>query len=321
MQPIHRRGLLALPLIGLPATRAAAGSTGLRIVLPFGRGGGSEVLAQRLAQQLARRLGHEVELEFRPSPRGAAVGAEFVAQAPADGRTLLFAQSSHLLLKRHLQGLKLDPIADFAPVAGWSRSPVVLLVAASSGIDTVRDLIERIRAEPGRHRFGSPGFASGLHTASALLLQEAGLDAPSMPASSQGRARDALAAGKTTFLFDQISTALAAAREGKLRAIAIASASRNPLAPDLPTLVEAGFAGFDFAIWSVLLAPRDTPATQLATLRRCIVDAHDDPAVRDELAQLGAGVLALHDEASLIGFLQTEEARLTRLAERALGDG
>jgi len=231
----------------------------VRLIVPFGKDGATDTLARLIAARLAQRWGHEVVLEHQPGG-GAVPGTLLAAQAGADGYTLLMGSSSTHSIAPALYGeLPYDPVADFAPLSllGWAPN---LLLVAPGGPDSVGALLELARARPGALSYASAGYGQTIHLCAALLAELAGVELTHKP-YPQGSmfGLQALMNGEVTLMCDNVLAALPFIRTGKVKPLAVAGAMRCPALPDLPTLEEAGLAGYAAEIWLGLLAPAGVP--------------------------------------------------------------
>ncbi len=229
----------------------------VRLVVPFPPGGPTDVYGRLLAEHLARSFGQPFVVENRPGGTGA-VGAQAVMRSPADGHTLLFTSiSGYTLPVLLLRTPSFDPRRDFAPVSLTIRYPFYLIAAPR--FRGVAQLVEEAKARPGRLNFASPGMGSGGHFCAERFCLRAGIRAVHVPYTGAAPALTALAAGQVDFCFDSVGNAQAMVQEGRIGGLAITGGRRMPVVPDVPTMAESGYAGFDADLWLGLLAPRGTP--------------------------------------------------------------
>jgi tripartite-type tricarboxylate transporter receptor subunit TctC len=261
--PVRR----ALVLAGLAATCAnvfAQSSKSIRIVVPFAPGGGNDVFARQMAKGLGEMRSQTVVVENRPGA-GGNLGTEVVIRSAADGTTLLLGHSGTVSINRALyKTLKFDPMADLAPVAMFASSALVLLVPASSSINSVADLLFMARSKPDALNYASSGSGTGGHLTGELFEQKTGVKIGHIPYKGTAPALTDLAGGQVQMMFSVVPPALALIKAGKLRAIAVTSRRRLPLLPDVPTLAESRIpplAGFESTLTYGILAPRNTPPT------------------------------------------------------------
>lgn len=285
---LARCSLSALAL-GLPGLASAQGSV-TRIIVPFAAGGPIDVTARVLAEAVKDRLG-PVIIENRPGA-GGNIGVSAAAKASADGLTLGIATTaSHGINPWLFSQLPYDPAKDFAPVTQMLRVPNVLVMNADTaqrlGIQTLADLIRYARANPARLNYGSGGNGSAGHLAGELFKNQAGIFAVHIPYNGGSPAQTALLGGQVDFNFDNLATAAANIRAGKLRALAVTSAQRSALMPSVPTVAET-LPGFEIDTWWGLVVPAGTPSDKVRQLHAAFTDALQSAEVRARFAPLMA---------------------------------
>ena len=257
------------------------------IVVPFAPGGATDIIARLLADELNKRWGKPIVVENRPGA-GGGIGTEYVARTKGDGHTLLLGTQTALsvnptLLKKI--GYKVE--ADFAPVTLLASTPLVLLASNQSGLTSVQDMIKALKARPEALAYGTSGNGTSQHLTTEMFLGRIGAKAVHVPYKGSGQSLTDLAGGQIAFQFDNMSTALALAKGGRARALALTSAVRSEQAPELPTLAEAGLTGFEAITWLGLVAPADTPAEIVNYLSRESDAVLNTPAVKARLAAQG----------------------------------
>lgn len=285
---LARCSLSALAL-GLPGLASAQGGV-TRIIVPFAAGGPIDVTARVLAEAVKDRLG-PVIIENRPGA-GGNIGVSAAAKASADGLTLGIATTaSHGINPWLFSQLPYDPAKDFAPVTQMLRVPNVLVMNADTaqrlGIQTLADLIRYARANPARLNYGSGGNGSAGHLAGELFKNQAGIFAVHIPYNGGSPAQTALLGGQVDFNFDNLATAAANIRAGKLRALAVTSAQRSALMPSVPTVAET-LPGFEIDTWWGLVVPAGTPSDKVRQLHAAFSDALQSAEVRARFAPLMA---------------------------------
>lgn len=228
----------------------------IRIIVPFAAGGSTDALARVIAQQLGGPLGQTVTVDNRPGAAGA-IGADAVAKATADGYTLLMATSSTHAVLPHLRKLPYDPIRDFTPVAGIGTAPNVLVASPTLGVSDMAQFLKAMKAKDGRPSFSSSGSGTITHLIGESFAQAAGIKATHVPYKTGVQALPDIASGQVDFAFDSIVWTLSQAKAGRVNALAISSTRRSALAPDLPTVAESGFPGFEGTTWFGLMGPRN----------------------------------------------------------------
>ena len=280
----------ALP-VTLPASVQAAPNfperdKPLRIFVPFAAGGGVDAAARLLGTQLQKQLGVTVIVENKAGASGT-IGGKAVQSAPADGYTLLFSAATHVLAKQVLSNPPYDPQADFAPVARVGEAPLLLVVATGKREARLADVIGAVRQQPDKWTAGIPASGAPSHLATLLMAKQAQLKLTYVPYKGTQPALMDVAGGHTDLLLDSMISLLSMAKSGKVRPIAISSAKRSTLMPDVATFKESGLPSFDYASWYGVWAPRDTPADRIALLNAAINTATKELAKSGALAGLG----------------------------------
>jgi tripartite-type tricarboxylate transporter receptor subunit TctC len=260
----------------------------IQMVVAFGAGGTVDIIARMVGDKLAAALGQPIVIEDKPGA-GGNIGAAAVARANPDGYTLLMSGSpTHSVGPYLYKNLSYDPMRDLPPVAMLAIAPNLLVVNSSLPVKSVADLVKLAREKPHTVTYSSAGVGTSGYLAAELLKSTAGLDISHVPYKSGPEAVTGVLSGNVTFMFFTLPAVLPQVEAGQLRALAIASAERSPLVPDVPTIAEAGYPGFDVIAWYALFAPRGTPAPVVARLSTEIKKILDRSDIRDELAKLGA---------------------------------
>lgn len=282
-------GLLAAPVLRPLRARAQTWvpSRPIRMIVPYGPGGGTDITARLVAEPMGAFLGQPVVVENRPGA-GASIGSGEVARAPADGLTLLLNASAHVVTPAVMPNLPFDYATAFTPVSGTSVLPQVLLVAPQLGIRNLTALVERVQKEPRRHAYGSPGAATASHLASAALMRRAGAEVEHVSYRGIGPALQDMLAGRLAFVFASVASGMAIAKDGSAPAVAVSSATRLAALPEVPTVAERGFPGFELNEWNGIFAPAGLPASTLERLNAAVLHALATPSVRERLEGLGA---------------------------------
>ena len=293
---LNRRQVTALAgSLALPAVAQTSWpSRPIRLVVPFTPGGTTDLLARAMAPELQQRLGQAVVVDNKPGA-GGNIGSAEVAKA-TDGHTLLMGTvGTHAINAALYPKLPYDPVRDFAPITLVAAVPNVLVFnpanAARYGIRTVPDLIRYARANPGKLNMASSGNGTSIHLAGELFKSMTGSYMLHFPYRGSGPALLDLMAGNMDLMFDNLPSALPQIKAGKLLAIAVTSAQRSPVVPELPTIAEAGgpaLAGFEASSWFGLLAPVHQPVDQIARLQREAAAALATPVLRERMAAQGA---------------------------------
>jgi tripartite-type tricarboxylate transporter receptor subunit TctC len=285
-----RRVAVAL-VVAIAAASAAAQpypTKPVKLVVPFPPGGSLDIAGRLIAQKLTEMWGQSVVVENKPGA-GGNIGADFVAKSPPDGYTILLgALSTHAVNPSLYKSMPYDAAKDFAPITLIAITPNVLVVSASSPVNSVKEFIAYTKANPGKLAFGSGSNGSAGHLAGELYKVDTGTDAVHIPFKGGAPATQALLAGDTQFMFDNLANAMAQVKAGKLKALAVTTAKRSPLVPDLPTMAEAGIAGFDISTWYGLFAPAGTPKDVVAKWNADVTKILNSPDVRARLVADGA---------------------------------
>ena len=260
----------------------------IQIVVPFGAGGAADIVARLVGDKLAAALGQPVVIEDRPGA-GGNIGAAAVAHANPDGYTLLMSGSpTHSVGPYLYKNVNYDPMRDVPPVAMLAVAPNLLVVNSSLPVHSVADLVALARAKPHSVTYSSAGVGTSGYLAAELLKASADLDISHVPYKSGPEAVTGVLSGNVTFMFFTIPSLLPQVEAGQLRALAIGSAERSPLVPDVPTIAEAGYPGFDVIAWYALFAPRGTPAPIVSRLSSEVQKILERSDVRAEMGKLGA---------------------------------
>ncbi len=261
----------------------------IRMILAFPPGGPTDIVARVLAQKLTEQMGQQVIVDNKPGA-GGNIGAELAARAPNDGYTM-FYNTSAIVINPALYGkASYDTLKDFVPVALTAAIPMVLVVHPSLPARNMNEFVDLVKSKPGQMSYSSSGTGTITHLASAMLTAQMGLNAVHIPYKGSAPGLVDLAAGQTQFMTDTINTAIAYIRDGRMRAIAVTSAKRSSVLPDLPTFHEVGLTGFDAAAWQGVVLPAGAPSEVVAKLNAEITKALQDAAVRARLAGQGADV-------------------------------
>jgi len=290
----------------------------VRMIEPFGAGGGQDVISRAVSPKLSALWGQPVTVENHPGA-GSTAAPALVAKSPPDGYTLLVNTSAHAYSAAVLKNLPYNPLKDFIPVAALTSQPYVLVASKSSGITTVSELIAAAKAKPGELKFGSTGTGTGTHLGLEKFNLEAGIKAAHAPARPGDAIADAIAntvAEHTTYMMAPIQLALADIRAGNLRALGVTTKKRSSLPPELPTIAEAGVPGFDYPIWYGVWVPAGTPAGVVDKLAKDIARVLAAPDLRDQLAKHGADPMSM-SQPEFAGFVLSESESAERIVEAA----
>ena len=287
----------------------------VRLIDPFGAGGGPDLIARAVALHLSELWGQPVTVENHPGT-GSAAGPALVATSPADGHTLLVNTSAHAYSAAFNASLPYDPLRDFTPIAPISSQPYVLVAGVRAGVKTLAELVSA-QARPAGLKFGSSGVGTATHVGVVKLNVETHIEALHVPARRADAISDTVghvAAGTTDYAMSPISIAMPHIRAQKLVALGVSTARRSQLLPDVPTLAEAGASGFDFPIWYGLWAPVHTPAEVVTKLSKSIALVLAEPALRDRLSEHDADPMSMA-QTDFERFVQSESEVAKRIFE------
>lgn len=307
--------LLACGALSGVARAAEFGSKVTRIIVPFAAGGGTDVIARTLAQEMAKGLGGTVIVENKPGA-GTIIGSEYVAKADADGHTLLMATFAHAVNPSLRAKLPYDTEKDFAPVSLIARSFNVVVVNPKSGINSMADLIAAAKAKPGELNYGTFGAGTSAHLAGELFDSLAGVRLTAVHYKGAAPAITDLLGGTIQVMFTTVASATSLIKAGQLKALAVTSATRTPAFPDLPTVAESGVPGYSAESWYGLFAPAKTPANVIALLNRTVDQSIRTPAF-DKLVE-NEGLIMVGGAPEQLGkYVQGEEARWRKVVHDA----
>jgi tripartite-type tricarboxylate transporter receptor subunit TctC len=259
----------------------------IRVVVPYPAGGPADFMGRLAAQKLQEKLGATVVVENRSGASGT-IGAEMVRQAPADGYTFLAAPSVHVLGRQVVKAVPYDPVGDFTPIARYGEGP--LLVLANPGAvqgKTIAEALPAIRKKPEDFRFGLSALGAANHLAVLEFNKLTGLDLQIIPYRGSAPALTDLLSGQVQLMIDPIITALPLVQGGQLRALAVASAKRSSVLPELPTAAESGLPGLEFSSWYGFWGPKDLPKEIVARVNAVLTETMREPAVVEKLKGLG----------------------------------
>jgi tripartite-type tricarboxylate transporter receptor subunit TctC len=316
---MHRRQvLLAAAALAAPAPAALAQAypvKPIRFIMPYAPGGSSEILARPIAQELTRNLGQSVFIDFKPGG-GTTIGADLVAKSAPDGYTLVMMLSAHAINATLMPKLPYDTVKDFAPITIAATLPLVVVVPAQSPIRSFQELIATARAKPGKLTFASAGPGNTSHLSVEYLKSQLGLDMIHVPYKGSGPAIVGLLGGEVDFMFDSLSSSLPQIKAGKFRALAMASARRSRILPEVPTVAESGVPGFDVSVWYSVLAAAATPAPIVQRLHAEIVRAMRAPEAKEKIEGFGYDILG-STPAEADAFIRAEITRWAKVVKES----
>lgn len=263
----------------------------ITLLVPFGPGGIADLTARAVAEQMARTLGVAIIVDNKPSA-GSIVASQAAASARPDGHTLLLMSNGNAVSVGLFKKLPYDTQKDFAPITTLGYFDLGIFVNASSRFATLRDAVAFAKANPGKLNVATITPGSTQHLAAKLFETVAGIDVVSVPYKGSPAVLQALRAGEADLAFEILGPMVSQVSGGAVRALAVSSSQRNPALPDVPTVAQAGVAGYDVASWNALAAPAGTPPEVIERLGRAAREAVASPAVREKLGKLGVRVQA-----------------------------
>lgn len=278
---------VSLAAVCAAAQAQAYPSRPIRILVGFTPGGTTDVVARIIAQKMSEQLKQSVVIDNRPGA-GANIAAELAAKAPPDGYTILVVNPGLAISATLYAKLGYNALRDLAPVARVADSSHLLIVHPSLPAHSVKELISLARARPGQLNFSSSGVGNADHFAGELFNSMARIKVVHVPYKGGAQAAQDTVTGQVSMYFSGILVGLPLAKTGKVRALAVATAKRSPLAPDIPTIAEAGVPGYEMTLWNAIFAPAATPKEIIGRLNAEIVKALQSPDVQQRLADLGA---------------------------------
>jgi len=287
----------------------------VRVVVPYPPGGPTDIVARIVTQKLSESLGQTFVVENKPGATGM-IGTDGAARAHPDGYTLLINASVQVVYPSLFPKITFDPIQDFAPVSLLASGPLALVVNPALPVNSVQELIALAKKEPGRLSFGSSGNGGATHLSGEAFKLAAGIDMQHVAYKGSAPALNDVAGGHVHLMFDSLASSGPFIQAGKLRALAVTSAARSPVMPDIPSVAEAGVAGYDISTWYGLWAPAGTPVEIVKLLSDEVIKAFDQPDVRERLTTLG-----LHATTStpqeFDQFTRDEQKKWSAVVERA----
>ena len=305
---------LALVLLFAAGSVLAQGfpSKPIHMVVAFPPGGSTDLAARALGEKLAAAFGQPVVIDNKPGASGN-IGAEAVAKSAPDGHTLFMAATSFATAPAFFQKLSWDPVRDFAPVSLVATVPIIVVVNPSVPAKSTRELIAYSKANPGKLNLASPGAATLTRLSGEMFKQAAGVDWVTVHYKGGPPAVADLLGGQSQVMFANISDVITMVKAGRLRAIAVTTARRSAVAPELPTLSESGLPGFDASTWQAVFAPAGTPRQIVQRLNAEIVKAMAAPEMKDKFLTFGTDAATSTPE-ELGRYLASEVAKITKIA-------
>ena len=313
--PIIVAALSAMVALAVTPARAEYPDKIIKIIVPFSSGGGTDIIARTLAQEISSDLGKPVIIENKPGA-GTVIGTQVVATSAADGYTLLLASFAHAVNPSLNSKLPFDPHKDFAAVSLIARSLNIVVVNPASKIKSIADLIAEAKANPGKLNYGTFGTGTSAHLAGELFKSMANVNLTTVAYRGAAPAITDLLGGQIDVIFTTVASAASLVGGGQLRALAVTTAQRSPAFPDLPTVAEGGVSGYAAESWYGLYAPAKTPAPIIERLNRAVAKAIQSPAFKRLEANEGLIMVGGPPE-ELDRYVRDEEARWAKLIKDA----
>jgi len=287
----------------------------IRLIVPYPPGGAVDPIARTLADKLSDAWGQPVVVDNKPGA-GTVIGTQFLSKSPPDGYTVILASSNHAINPAMYPTLPYDPVKDFAPISLVSIIPLMLSVNPKLPVESQKQLIEYLKARPAQLPYSSAGNGSTTHLAGELFKSMAGVNMLHVPYKGSGPSVMAAIAGETTVVFDSVFLQMPHVRAGKLRGLSVTGTRRSALAPDLPTVAEAGLQGYEAYSWVGLLAPAGTPAEVLRKWEREVGRIMQLPDVRERQASQGIEPVGSSSE-EFAKFIRSEIAKWGKVVRDA----
>lgn len=315
---IHLAAALAGLGLGTPGLALAEGypAKPIQLIVPFPPGGAVDIVGRTISKKLGDRLGQPIVIENKAGA-GTVVGAAFVANAPADGYTLLISSGSTFTVNPALNAkLPYDPVKSYEPIGMVARVPLILLANREVPVGNLRQLIVAVQRAPDKFSYGSFGNGTTGHFAAELTWSAAGIKVMHVPYRGSAPAMSDLMGGQIPFTIDTVAAALPQLKAGKIKAIAVTGATRATQLPDVPTVAESGFPGFSADSWLAVVAPRGLPPEAKAKLHKALADTLADAEVRSKLIAAGLEPSYATGDAVLTQ-IEDELPRMRAIAQRA----
>jgi len=306
-------GCLAQATVAFAQATPPAG-TPVRFLVPFAPGGGSDRVARMMQAKLADALGQPVVIENRPGA-GITLASNIVAKSPPDGNTIIIVTIAHAVNPALYAELPYDSVKDFTPISLLEAQPLALVVNASVPANTLAEFIALAKAKPGTLNYASPGNGSPTHISAELMKSMAAIDVVHVPYKGAAPATSDLLGGQVQLTFGTIGVVLPHIKSGKLRALAVTSAKRSPVLPDVPTIAEAGVPGYEFMSWQAILAPGKLPPETARRLNHAVVSVLNMPEVKASLIEQGSEATPTSLEETN-RFIASEMARGAKLVKQ-----
>jgi tripartite-type tricarboxylate transporter receptor subunit TctC len=291
-----RKSLFGFAILGAAVVNPAAAqdypNRTIRVIVPFGAGGPTDMFTRVLGEELRKAVGQPVIMENRPGA-GSIIGTTEVAKAAPDGYTLLMISATQTTVETLNPNKSYRLMRDFVPVASLMNSELVLVVPQRSPVNSLKDLIALAKTKPGTLNYGSSGLGSNYHMAGELIKNLAGLDIVHLPYKGSTGARADIISGQIDMMFDSVPTMAATIADGRVKALGTSGKTRSPILPNVPTIAEAGVPGYDATIWIGVMAPAGTPKEIVDLLNREINKILERADIKESWLRQGANVMMM----------------------------
>jgi len=309
--------LLALLTMSVGASAQGYPTKPVRLIVAFPPGGSTDIIARLVGQKLSERLGQQVIIDNRGGA-GGTIGTDMAAKATPDGYTLTMGTTStHVIAPAAYTNLNYHPIRDFAPITLVASTPYLLVVHPSVKANSLKEFIGQVKSTPGKWNYASAGTGSTTHLAMEMLKTAAGIDIQHVPYSGNGPAGAAVMGGQVQALFGSMPAVLPHAKSGKVRPLAVGTSKRSPALPDVPTVAETGYPGFEVSLWLGFFAPRGTPIEIVNRLHAELVRIALSPEMKEQFERNGAEAATNASSLDLERLVKAEIAKYTKVIKAA----
>ena len=308
---------LIIAAVGPALAQGSYPTKPVRLIVAFPPGGSTDIIARLVGQKLSERLGQQVIIDNRGGA-GGTIGTEIAARANPDGYTLTMGTTStHVIAPAAYANLKYDPIKDFTPITLVASTPYLLVLNPGVKATTLKEFIALVKSTPGKWNYASAGTGSTTHLAMEMLKSAAGIDITHIPFNGNGPAGTAVLAGQVQALFGSMPAVLPQAKAGKVRPIAVGTMKRSPALPDVPTVAESGYPGFEVALWLGFFAPRGTPAPIVSRLHGELVKISTSVEMKEQFERNGASPVHNASNFELEKLVRSEIAKYSKVIKAA----
>ncbi len=309
--------ILAALLAAVSAAASAAyPNKPIRLIVAFPPGGSTDIIGRLVGQKLAERLGQQVIVDNRGGA-GGTIGTAIAARANPDGYTLTMGTTStHVIAPAAYPNVKYDPVKDFAPITLVASTPYLLVLHPGVPAKTLKEFIGLVKSQPGKLNYASAGTGSTTHIAMEMLKIAAGMDIVHVPFGGNGPAGTAVMGGQVQALFGSMPAVLPHAKGGRMRPLAVGTAKRSPALPDVPTVAESGYPGFEVSLWLGFFAPKGTPAAIVSKLHDELTRIAQSPEMKEQFERNGAES-ATTSQAELVKLMKSELEKYSKVIKAA----